>query len=677
MSFVYPNFLWALLLLLVPIIVHLFHFRRYKKVLFPNVRFLKNVQKQTQSIKKLRNFLVLLARLLALAFLVFAFAQPYIPIDNQEVSQSDEIVGIYIDNSFSMDNDGKQGPLIEEAKSKARELIKSYLPTDRFVVNSNTSIGRLPVNQKDAISLVDNIDIDKTTKPVVDVVDLLNQSLVNNGAAKKHLYLFSDFQGQNSTATSDLSDSSALVTLSPTQPIKNNNISIDTAWIESPVVQLNTPINLVIRISNHGDDALNGGSLALLVNGEKKSVTGFDVAGNNMVSIEVGFTVKTSGWQRIEVSIEDNPIIFDDTYFLSFNVKPSLNVMVVNGVQPNIYLNRLFGPDPYYLLSNQIAGNIDLSALETTDLVILNEVTTLSSGLVAAVSDYVSSGGSILVIPSSVSIQAQLWDLSKVLGLPKIEQKIDLNTKVGTLDLQNPLFDQVFKKIPDNPNYPSIQKYYRLNVESTAHYALMALENRDVFLSESKIGTGHAYVLACPLDDKWSNFPKHGLFVPTVIKMAMNRSVDYPLSNTISNRNIFKAVPESRRLQGELNLIDGETEWMPVINTIGASPFIDAGFEQLQSGNISLQTTDTLLQVVAFNYDRSESKNTFLSNEDVAALFPNIKVDMMDNPATYVTETVSQYRFGKQFWKACIILALIFLAIEILLLRFWPTTVKQ
>ena len=166
MSFVYPNFLWALLLLLVPIIVHLFHFRRYKKVLFPNVRFLKNVQKQTQSIKKLRNFLVLLARLLALAFLVFAFAQPYIPIDNQEVSQSDEIVGIYIDNSFSMDNDGKQGPLIEEAKSKARELIKSYLPTDRFLVNSNTSIGRLPVNQKDAISLVDNIDIDKTTKPV-------------------------------------------------------------------------------------------------------------------------------------------------------------------------------------------------------------------------------------------------------------------------------------------------------------------------------------------------------------------------------------------------------------------------------------------------------------------------------------------------------------------------------
>ena len=677
MSFVYPNFLWALLLLAVPIIVHLFHFRRYKKVLFPNVRFLKNVQKQTQSIKKLRNFLVLLARLLALAFLVFAFAQPYIPVDNQTVSQNDEIVGIYIDNSFSMDNDGKQGPLIEEAKSKARELIKSYLPTDRFIVNSNTTMGQLPVNQKDAISFVDNIDIDKTTKPLVDVVDGLNQSLTSSGSNKKHLYLFSDFQGSSAPASSETTDSNLLVTLSPTQPIKNNNISIDSAWIESPVVQLNAPINLVIQISNHGDDALNGGSLALVINGEKKSVTGFDVEGNSKTSVLVGFTVKTSGWQRIKASIEDNPIIFDDTYYLSFNVKASLNIMAVNGSQPNVYINRLFGPDTYYALSNQIAGNIDLSELETTDLVILNEVTSLSSGMVAAISDYVSSGGSILVVPSSIPSQNQLGDLSKILGLPKIEQTTELNTKVGMLDLQNPLFDQVFKKIPDNPNYPSIKKYYRLNVESVAHYALMTLENRDVFLSESKIGTGHAYVLACPLNDTWSNFPKHGLFVPTVIKMAMNRSVDYPLSNTISNRNIFKAVPESRRLQGELNLIDGDAEWMPVVNTVGASPFIDAGFDQLRAGNIALQTADTLLQVIAFNYDRSESKNTFLSTSDIAAIFPNSTVDVMDNPTTYVTETVSQYRFGKQFWKACIILALIFLAIEILLLRFWPTTVKQ
>lgn len=677
MSFVHPQFLWALSLLAIPIIIHLFHFRRYKKVLFPNVKFLKNVQKQTQSIKKVRNLLVLLARLLAIAFLVFAFAQPYKPVDNRAVDSSDQVIGIYIDNSFSMDNDGKQGPLIEEAKSKARELIKSYRATDRFIVNSNTSTALTPVNPEDATALIDNVEVGKTTKPIKDIVIGLQRSLQNSGVDRKHLYLFSDFQ---QTAASDLSepfDSNSLITAVALQPIKNSNLSIDSAWIESPVIQLNEPIELQVKISNLGDDALNGGSVYLEVNGEKKSVTGFDVNGNASTTIEIGFTTKTPGWQRIKVAIEDNPIIFDDTYYLSFNVKPSLNVEVINGDKPNDFLNRLFDSDEYFKLSNQLAGNMDLSALPTTDLLILNEVIDIPSGMISAVSEYVSAGGNVLVIPSKIQNTSQLTSFTKSMALPIIGQLINQKTKVGRLDVNNPLLSKVFTKIPDNPNYPVVQKYFRLNTNGSSQYSLLLMENEDVFLSESKLGTGHVFQLACPLDPAWSNFQNHGLFVPILLKMTMNRSIDYALSNNIGNQNIFKAVPESRSLQGELTLKSDQTEWMPVVNNIGTTSFIDAGFDQLIAGNIDLKTSDTLLQVVAFNYDRSESGNVFYSNEGITEMFADVKVDFMDNPTTYVQETVTQYRFGKQFWKACIILALIFLAIEILLLRFWPTEVKQ
>ncbi|MEP6647066.1 MAG: BatA domain-containing protein, partial [Saprospiraceae bacterium] len=34
MQFLYPSFLWALTALSIPIILHLFYFRRYKKVYF-------------------------------------------------------------------------------------------------------------------------------------------------------------------------------------------------------------------------------------------------------------------------------------------------------------------------------------------------------------------------------------------------------------------------------------------------------------------------------------------------------------------------------------------------------------------------------------------------------------------------------------------------------------------
>ena len=101
MQFLYPNFLWALAALAIPIIIHLFYFRRFKKVAFSNVKFLKEVKEETSMRSRLRNLLVLLARCLAVAALVFAFAQPFIP-SAREVLTGRKAVSLFVDNSFSM-----------------------------------------------------------------------------------------------------------------------------------------------------------------------------------------------------------------------------------------------------------------------------------------------------------------------------------------------------------------------------------------------------------------------------------------------------------------------------------------------------------------------------------------------------------------------------------------------
>src|SRR5690606_30777897 len=103
MSFVYPAFLFAAALVAIPIIVHLFNFRRYKTVYFTNVRFLKEVKEETTSRSKLKHLLVLIARCLAVLFLVFAFAQPFIPVNKtDQPKDGNRGISIYIDNSFSM-----------------------------------------------------------------------------------------------------------------------------------------------------------------------------------------------------------------------------------------------------------------------------------------------------------------------------------------------------------------------------------------------------------------------------------------------------------------------------------------------------------------------------------------------------------------------------------------------
>src|ERR1700744_1284379 len=102
MHFLYPAFLFALAALAIPVIIHLFNFRRYQQVYFSNVQFLKEIQEQQSSRKNLKERLILATRMLAIFFLVFAFARPYIPGQNTANAGKQQVVSIFVDNSYSM-----------------------------------------------------------------------------------------------------------------------------------------------------------------------------------------------------------------------------------------------------------------------------------------------------------------------------------------------------------------------------------------------------------------------------------------------------------------------------------------------------------------------------------------------------------------------------------------------
>ena len=113
MLFKHPQLLYALFLLIIPIIVHLFQLRRFKKEYFTNVKFLKKVQLETRKSSQVKKWLTLLARLLTLACLILAFAQPYFPETSQTLQEKETV--IYLDNSFSMQQKGAQGELLKKA----------------------------------------------------------------------------------------------------------------------------------------------------------------------------------------------------------------------------------------------------------------------------------------------------------------------------------------------------------------------------------------------------------------------------------------------------------------------------------------------------------------------------------------------------------------------------------
>ena len=111
MSFLYPFFLYALIALAIPLIIHLFNFRRHKKVYFTNVSLLEDLEIRSKNVKQLKKWLVFALRSLALVFLVLAFAQPYIPSENDNLrnNRTETVLVLVLDNSLSMNQfDGSE-----------------------------------------------------------------------------------------------------------------------------------------------------------------------------------------------------------------------------------------------------------------------------------------------------------------------------------------------------------------------------------------------------------------------------------------------------------------------------------------------------------------------------------------------------------------------------------------
>jgi hypothetical protein len=132
MQFKHPELLYALLLLVIPIIVHLFQLRRFQKEAFTNVKFLKEITLQTRKSSQLKKWLILCTRLLLLACIIIAFAQPFIS-NSKSFNTKSEMV-IYLDNSFSMQAKGSNGTLLNSA---IQDIIENIDDTEAFTLFTN------------------------------------------------------------------------------------------------------------------------------------------------------------------------------------------------------------------------------------------------------------------------------------------------------------------------------------------------------------------------------------------------------------------------------------------------------------------------------------------------------------------------------------------------------------
>lgn len=682
MSFTYPAFLFALSAIAIPIIIHLFNFRKFKTIYFSNVRFLKEVKQETQAKSKLKHLLVLAARILAITFLVFAFAQPFIPVENNKVTVGDKAISIFIDNSFSMDAINKNGTLLDEAKKRALEIVAAYKATDRFQLLTNDFEGKHQrlVNKEEFIELLDEIKISPATRSISEIASR-QMDVLQDGGKNKISFIISDFQKTSVNLAQFKNDTSVIFELLPIIAAEKSNVFIDTCWFESLVRQYGQLERLHVRIKNVSDKILENNSIKLFINEIQKTPASFNLDKDSETEIVLSFASKDVGVQHCRIELNDYPVTFDDKFYISFEVSKNIPVLCINSSDANSespYLNKLFGTDSLFIYNSAQENKLDYSTLANNKLIVLNELKNITTGLGQELKRFITNGGSVLVFPDKDAELDSYKEFLLSLRANYYERLDTVNSKIDKINMEHVIYKDVFDKktfSATNLDLPKVNEHFVFSktTRSNEEY-LLKLQNGDVFLSKYDVAKGKLYVSAVGVSDNFSNFAKHAIFVPTLYKIGMYSQVAQPLFYTIGNDESIEC---KKVISGEnvfhIKSPNGKFDIIPEHKVLDSKTAIMVHNQIIEANNYNLYANTELITGMSFNFNRKESDLTCYSPSELKEevnKYNLFNINILELQSKSITESLTDLNQGKKLWKLCLILALLFLAVEVLLLRY-------
>ncbi len=665
MTFLYPTFLWGLLALAIPIIVHLFNFRRAKKIYFSNVSFLEQVKESSNAKRKLKHWLVLCCRLLAIAFLVFAFAQPFLP--GKEQGMNSRMVSIFLDNSQSMSNttpDDLSG--LNSGIAYLEKIVELYPNETKFriVTNDFAPSSLHPKSKQNALELATELDYSNLYRNKATL--LQNLMPAPNRANAEDIYLISDFQRATfGTGESTLADSTHHYKLIPIRYADEKNIFVDSLYLENPFLISGETNKLHVKIKNIGTEDAAGVVTRLFVNGSQSATTSIDINKNTSTEISFDINFELNDINECKITLEDFPITFDNEHFFTLNLLKKINICEVYGPEASPYIHQVYADNELFSFQRFENGNLNYATAQSADLFIFNEVSRLDNSLINLAKDLLSKGKSVLVVPAPNSQAQELQTLSGLAIAPyNGASKLDL----AKPDLSNPYFENIFTELDNKTEMPGARPL--INWPATG-ITILKTKNGLPYLSQFN-QSGTLYMIASPLQDEFTGFHKHALFVPVLYRMAaLSNNSHQPLSFSTDQASLVLRI-DSLSTGGQYKLHKEGQEFIPQQRINGNKLILDIPRFLLEPGFYALRLNGNTKNILAFNHSKLESDPSLLSHEEIQQEFSRFEnAEVMDNPdAQSFSQNMKERYQGKQLWKYALVLSLIFLLIETLFIRF-------
>lgn len=678
MNFLYPGFLWAFAVLIIPVIIHLFNFKKYKTIYFSSLTFVRHVDQQTKSTQKLKHILVLISRLLAFIFLVLAFAQPYFSTNGAQSSAGSPLIAMYIDNSFSMQARGSDGELLSEARENARSIIEKAEVDTRFIIGTNDMSGmeEHTLSRIEAFEKLDKIGLSPIVRNLDEIIKWQNELLeiekVTNTKGNIQYVLFSDFQKSKPLKTKKYNSQNISIYPIQLKPENESNISIDSVWFSSPIHKKKATNELNIRIANYGQEALENIEVQIEIDKFKKTIF-IEIPANQKSTTSISYTDKTAGIKKGRIHLIDDHVLFDDSYYISYEVKKNTSVLVLNGEDAVPNINAVLSLDNYYEIVDKELSSVTKDDFNGTDIVFLNGSNGFSAGLASYLSEFSSTGGSIALFPGTSPNKNEWNNFLSELDLPILGAQISSGTKINTINFDDPFFSGVFDSKPDGLNLPSVSKVFQPVSNSNSSVANLIILKNGLPLFAMNQNKGNQFMFYSSLDERFGGFTKDALFSTIILRMCELSQRVTPISMTIGSDArypIYSTVSD----QTPIHIKNETIDFIPPSFSVSGTNYISltgiSELELLQAGNHDI-FSNKIIGAISLNYNGEESILKYYEQVEINDYFVKSGFKSVNYSEIGQSSKLSTVDINKPFsyWKICIILTLIFVAVEMLLVR--------
>ena len=651
MQFNHPEILVLLVLLIIPILIHLFQLQRFKKEAFTNVKFLREIELQSRKSSRIKKLLILASRLLALTCLILAFAQPVV---KKTEGQENRKTILYLDNSLSMQATDKNGSeLLQNAKRVLIDELQS-LPGDFALITNDNIQESLPsegIRQE-----LTKIDYHPVRKDFSQILLEAGTISANKGFDGADVFLFSDFRSSPYEIDSLPSGDRNRYYLIPVRSDRYQNLSLDSLWL-SAFDRNELKISGRVLAQDIDEDNL---SVSLVLNGQLYGKSSLAIVKGNYANVEFSIPPETTGSGAMIFS--DPRLGFDNSLFFTLPEAVKPKVLVIGAFSS--YIERIYTSDSFELTFQELS-NLNQGSIQDYNLILLNELDIIPAPLVRSLKAYVQETGNLVVIPSAQPDLASYQSMFSALGIGRVSSEFERKKSIISVSKDHPFFNNVFKGEVKNFEYP--EATYGIESDFRSSAPLISFDDGSAFASEIPLGKNRIFWIASPLKGEESNFRESPLIVPLFYNFSLPENRAQGVYSVIGRANVLRVRNDS--LSGNaLKITNGKEEYIPLQKNSTQQVELFTKDYPLLPGVYQIMDNQRVLSEQAFNYDRDLIRKDYANLKRLAEGSSQMK--LLSSPGEGL-RALNDLFSSRSLWQLFTIFALIFLVLEMLIQKFF------